>query len=180
MPKGSPLESKKDMYYTILSFPKGKIFLAKTDKGLSFANFMNSQKRFEEIAGYFKKRGIPLERKPRKFRVEENLFNQYFNGEKIDFRFLPLDFVYGTPFQRKVWLETRETPYGKTRSYKSIAQKLKQKGYRSVGQALARNPLLIIIPCHRVISLDGGLGGFSIGLPLKRHFLRLEKVKIRA
>lgn len=180
MPKGSPLESKKDMYYTILNFPKGKIFLAKTDKGLSFANFMKNQKRFEEIAGYFKKRGIPLERKPKKFRVEENLFSQYFNGGKIDFRILPLDFVYGTPFQRKVWLETRKTPYGKTRSYKSIAQKLNNKGYRSVGQALARNPLLIIIPCHRVISLDGGLGGFSTGLPLKRHLLRLEKVKIRA
>ena len=163
------------MFYTILKFPKGEIFLAKTDKGVSFASFMKDPERLKEIAEYFKKRGIPLEHKAKKFRVEEYLFSQYFEGEREDFTMLPLDFVYGTPYQKKVWLETKNTPYGETRTYKSIAQKLEHKGYRSIGQALSRNPLLVIIPCHRVIRSDGSLGGFSAGLKLKRYLLRLEK-----
>jgi methylated-DNA-[protein]-cysteine S-methyltransferase len=130
------------MFYTILDFPLGKIFLAKSEKGLNFAISLRRQNRFEEISEFFKRKSIPLEFQSKKFHREEKLFSQYFEGEKEDFTSLPLDFISGTPYQRTVWLETRKIPYGKTHTYKSIAEKLNHRGYRSVGQALSRNPLL--------------------------------------
>ena len=163
------------MFYTILDFPLGKIFLAKSEKGLSLASSLKNRNRFEEITEFFKRKSILLELQRKKFHREEKLFSQYFEGKKEDFTSLPLDFISGTPYQRKVWLETRKIPYGKTQTYKFLAGKLHHRGYRSIGQALSRNPLLIVIPCHRVLSSDGSLGGFTGGLDLKKFLLRLEK-----
>ncbi len=163
------------MFYTILDFPLGKIFLAKSEKGLSLASSLKNRNRFEEITEFFKRKSILLELQRKKFHREEKLFSQYFEGKKEDFTSLPLDFISGTPYQRKVWLETRKIPYGKTQTYKFLAKKLNHRGYRSIGQALSRNPLLIVIPCHRVLSSDGSLGGFTGGLELKKFLLRLEK-----
>ncbi len=163
------------MFYTILDFPLGKIFLAKSEKGLSLASSLKNRNRFEEITEFFKRKSILLELQRKKFHREEKLFSQYFEGKKEDFTSLPLDFISGTPYQRKVWLETRKIPYGKTQTYKSLAIKLNHRGYRSIGQALSRNPLLIVIPCHRVLSSDGSIGGFTGGLDLKKFLLRLEK-----
>ncbi len=163
------------MFYTILDIPPGKIFLAKTDKGLSFVTFMKNQGKFKEIEESFKKEGIPLEVDNTKFKVEEKLFQRYFEGEKEDFTSLPLDFISGTPYHRKVWLEARKILYGKTDTYKSLAHKLNHKGYRSVGQAMNRNPLLIVIPCHRVLGSDGSLTGFGLGLKFKDYLLNLER-----
>jgi len=163
------------MFYTILDFPLGKILLAKSEKGLSLASSLKNRNRFEEITEFFKRKSILLELQRKKFHREEKLFSQYFEGKKEDFASLRLDFVSGTPYQRKVWLETRKIPYGKTGTYKSLAEKFNHRGYRSIGQALSRNPLLIVIPCHRVLSSDGSLGGFTGGLELKKFLLRLEK-----
>jgi methylated-DNA-[protein]-cysteine S-methyltransferase len=163
------------MFYTILDFPLGKIFLAKSERGLSLASSLKNRNRFEEITEFFKRKSILLELQRKKFHREEKLFSQYFEGKKEDFTSLPLDFISGTPYQRKVWLETRKIPYGKTQTYKFLAKKLNHRGYRSIGQALSRNPLLIVIPCHRVISSDGSIGGFTGGLELKKFLLRLEK-----
>ena len=81
----------------------------------------------------------------------------------------------GTEFQRTVWAELRRIPYGETRGYGEIAAALaKPKAARAVGMANNRNPLPIIIPCHRVIGADGRLVGYSSGLELKRHLLELE------
>ena len=162
------------MFYTILDFPLGKIFLAKSERGLSLASSLKNRSRFEEITEFFKRKSIPLELQRKKFHREEKLFSQYFEGKKEDFTSLPLDFISGTPYQRKVWLETRKIPYGKTQTYKFLAEKLNHRGYRSIGQALSRNPLLIVIPCHRVLSSDGSIGGFTGGLDLKKFLLRLE------
>lgn len=162
------------MFYTILDFPLGKIFLAKSERGLSLASSLKNRSRFEEITEFFKRKSILLELQRKKFHREEKLFSQYFEGKKEDFTSLPLDFISGTPYQRKVWLETRKIPYGKTGTYKSLAEKLNHRGYRSIGQALSRNPLLIVIPCHRVLSSDGSIGGFTGGLELKKFLLRLE------
>lgn len=163
------------MFYTILDFPLGKIFLAKSERGLSLASSLKNRSRFEEITEFFKKKSILLELQRKKFHREEKLFSQYFEGKKEDFTSLPLDFISGTPYQRKVWLETRKIPHGKTQTYKFLAEKLNHRGYRSIGQALSRNPLLIVIPCHRVLSSDGSIGGFTGGLKLKKFLLRLEK-----
>ena len=85
----------------------------------------------------------------------------YFDGSKVAFPD-KLDLSVATPFQIKVWGITRLIPYGETRSYRWVAEQMGQPAAaRAVGQALAKNPLLIIIPCHRVIAGDGKLGGFS-------------------
>ncbi len=82
----------------------------------------------------------------------------------------------GTEFQKKVWNELAKIPFGKTFSYGEIAGKIRnQKAVRAVGTANGRNPLAIIVPCHRVIAADGGLGGFAGGLEIKRKLLELER-----
>jgi len=166
------------MFYTILDFPLGKVFLAKSEKGLSIAHSIRSARQIEKVLAWFKKKAIPLVEDQKKFRKEKELFSQYFKGKRVDFSSLPIDFLSGTPYQRKVWLVTRKIHYGQTETYKSLAHKLGHKGYRSVGQALSKNPLLIIIPCHRVLGSDGSLGGFSAGLKLKDYLLRLERGEI--
>lgn len=98
----------------------------------------------------------------------------YFSGHQATFSD-ELDLSGATSFQREVWQTTRLIPYGETRSYLWVAEQIKKPGAaRAVGQALGRNPLPIIIPCHRVVASDGRLGGFSGGLEMKRHLLRLE------
>lgn len=98
---------------------------------------------------------------------------EYFAGERTEFT-IPLD-VHGTVFQERVWNELKKIPYGETRSYKQIAALLQTKGVRAVGTANGRNPISIIVPCHRVIAADGGLGGYSGGLHNKRYLLGLER-----
>ena len=99
---------------------------------------------------------------------------EYFSGERQTFT-VPLDLI-GTDFQRKVWDQLRKIPYGKTLSYSDIARKIKNdKAVRAVGTANGRNPISIIVPCHRVIAADGTLGGYAGGLPTKTRLLELEK-----
>ena len=98
----------------------------------------------------------------------------YFEGHEVDFGDR-LDLSGATLFQGKVWHQTRLIPYGETRSYAWVAEQLGQpKAVRAVGQALAGNPLPIIIPCHRILSGDGRLGGYSGGLEMKLKLLKLE------
>jgi len=99
---------------------------------------------------------------------------RYFNGYKTLF-LDELDLSVGTGFQRRVWEVTRLIPYGETRSYSWVAEKIgKQNAVRAVGQALGENPLPIIVPCHRVLGKSGGLGGYSSGIEMKRYLLWLE------
>ena len=98
----------------------------------------------------------------------------YFIGEKVTFPDR-LDLGDATDFDRAVWKATRSIPYGETRSYAWVARQCGSPwAYRAVGGALARNPLPIIIPCHRVVASNGSLGGFGGGLELKRRLLELE------
>lgn len=99
---------------------------------------------------------------------------EFFAGKRQVFT-VPLEFE-GTPFQREVWAQLREIPYAETWSYRELAARVgREKAYRAVGTANGRNPLSIIVPCHRVIAADGGLGGYSGGLPLKVKLLELER-----
>ncbi len=99
----------------------------------------------------------------------------YFRGRAGDFSSLPLD-LQGTPFQLRVWQELRKIPWGRTISYKELAARAgSPQGCRAVGQANGANPIPLIIPCHRVINANGGLGGFSSGLHRKRWLLEHEK-----
>jgi methylated-DNA-[protein]-cysteine S-methyltransferase len=88
---------------------------------------------------------------------------------------MPVDMSAGTPFQRRVWRAILRIPYGRVRSYQWVAMRVGGKQYaRAVGMALGANPVPIVVPCHRIISHDGSLGGFGCGLPMKRRLLKLE------
>jgi O-6-methylguanine DNA methyltransferase len=99
---------------------------------------------------------------------------EYYCGCKVAFPD-KLDLTGATPFQQAVWTAARRIPYGETRSYRWVAAQIgKPQAARAVGQALGRNPLAIIVPCHRVVASDGGLGGFGWGLKMKQQLLRRE------
>lgn len=99
---------------------------------------------------------------------------EYFAGKRKTFT-VPL-LPRGTEFQQKVWAALRTIPYGQTVCYRDIAEMIgRPAALRAVGGANGRNPIPIIIPCHRVIAADGSLGGYSLGLDLKRKLLELEQ-----
>ena len=99
----------------------------------------------------------------------------YYRGHRVDFND-KLDTAVGTVFQRSVWEAVSLIPYGETRSYAWVAWQIgRPKALRAVGQALGRNPRPVIVPCHRVVAGNGGLGGFSGGVEMKRYLLSLEK-----
>jgi len=100
--------------------------------------------------------------------------NAYFSGHRRTFPDR-LDLSRATPFQREVWEATKLIPYGETRSYAWVAEQIKRpKTMRVVGQALSKNPLPVIVPCHRVVTSGGRLSGFSGGVKMKRYLLSLE------
>jgi len=104
------------------------------------------------------------------------LLKRYFSGESVSFD-VPLDLRYYTPFQQAVWKAAAAIAPGETRSYAWIAKRIRNpKAARAVGQALGANPVPIIIPCHRVISSAGTMGGYSGGLGMKRKLLELEAI----
>ena len=99
---------------------------------------------------------------------------EYFAGERRAFD-LPLA-PEGTDFQKKVWQELLQIPYGETRSYKQLAAQVgNERASRAVGGALNKNPLAIVVPCHRVVGSDGSLTGFAGGVTLKAGLLKLEQ-----
>ncbi|CAD2074949.1 methylated-DNA--[protein]-cysteine S-methyltransferase [Phocicoccus pinnipedialis] len=105
--------------------------------------------------------------------------NEYFEGKRRAFDF-PINYDYGTPFQQEVWDALRQIPYGEVISYKELAKRVRtEKHSRAVANANGKNPLSIIVPCHRVIESSGGLGGYSSGLDMKRHLLNLEDIELQ-
>jgi O-6-methylguanine DNA methyltransferase len=107
------------------------------------------------------------------------VLKRYFNGRPVSFD-LAFDWTRGTPFQRKVWQAARRIPYGQVWSYKAVARAAgASHAPRAVGQALAANPTPILVPCHRVIYLDGTLGGYTAGEGWKEWLLALEDVQLK-
>ena len=105
---------------------------------------------------------------------------QYVQGTRHDFD-LPMDATLGTPFQQKVWQALLDIKHGDTISYATLAQRVDSpKVFRAVAQANSKNPLSILIPCHRVISSDGKLGGYTGGVDKKEYLLALEGIKCRS
>ena len=104
---------------------------------------------------------------------------RYFRGEEVVFE-EPLDPTLGTDFQRRVWAITRAIPRGQTRTYGQIARRAGSPGAaRAVGQAMARNPWPVVVPCHRVVGHDGRLTGFGGGVEMKRRMLQLEGATLK-
>lgn len=104
---------------------------------------------------------------------------EYFSGERTQFP-LPIAYPHGTPFQHSVWNALRDIPYGETRSYEDIAVAIgNPKAVRAIGQANTRNPILLLVPCHRVINKNGTIGGFGCGVEVKKQLLQLEGIEIQ-
>jgi methylated-DNA-[protein]-cysteine S-methyltransferase len=100
---------------------------------------------------------------------------RYYAGQPVTFEDLPLDLDGMTSFSRSVMLAVRAIPHGQVRSYGQVAASVGRPGAaRAVGAVMARNPVCVVVPCHRVVGSDGALTGFGGGLPLKRRMLELE------
>lgn len=120
-----------------------------------------------------KPRDISLRHTGLSEKVKEQL-REYFEGRRKSFSF-PADLSGGTDFERQVWNTLLEIPFGQTRTYKWVAERIgRPQAFRAVGSALGRNPLPIIYPCHRVIESDGALGGYTPSVDIKRRLLEME------
>lgn len=109
-----------------------------------------------------------------------SILDRYFAGEPLDFNQLDFLAPQGTAFQQAVWQQLRKIPYGETTSYSEIAKQLgKPNATRAVGGAVGRNPISILIPCHRVLGKNQSLTGFGGGLPNKRFLLQLEHIQYK-
>jgi methylated-DNA-[protein]-cysteine S-methyltransferase len=105
--------------------------------------------------------------------------DRYFSGKGHAFTH-PLRFGSGTPFQQAVWRMLLTVPFGETRSYQWLAEAVgRPKAARAVGQAVGKNPIPLIVPCHRIISADGSIGGYSCGIPVKKWLLQHEKASVK-
>ena len=153
------------MYYCYLNSPIGDLLLAGDDDGLSLIGFPQGKMRHDPEPDWI------FNEKP--FAVVRQQLEEYFAGERTVFD-LPLH-LSGTDFQVQVLQELQRIPYGETTSYGEIAKRIgRPKAMRAVGAANGRNPIPIIVPCHRVIGSSGDLTGFGGGLATKEALLRLE------
>lgn len=135
----------------------------------------------EEDQGYItsfqRGKGASAKTKSLVLKEAKKQLQEYFKGKRQDFE-LPLN-PKGTPFQKAVWNALLKIPYGQTCSYLDIAKKLKKPtASRAIGGANGKNPIGVIIPCHRVINKSGTLGGYSGGLNTKKALLKIENARV--
>lgn len=152
--------------------PVGKLGLVRRNGRLARIHFHADPDSFPfEVERTY---GTVGETRPKSFDEVRRQLDEYFSGRRLVFR-LPLDLDQGTPFQRRVWKGLLSIPYGQTLSYRDLARAIGQpSALRAVGAANGRNPLPIVVPCHRVVAADGSIGGFSGGLEIKKQLLNLE------
>ena len=151
---------KLPLFYDIFKTPVGTLFLLFSGRALVEVSF----KKPSNVA--FKKGAAP------KSLVKELV--SYFSGTETNFS-QDVKFLKGTDFEKSVWLSLRTIPYGETRSYKWVAEKIgNPSAVRAVGQALSKNPIPIVLPCHRVVESSGSIGGYSSGVDKKVRLLEME------
>lgn len=153
------------MYYCYLDTPVGELLLAGDEEALCLIGFPQGKMRHDPEADWIYNEAP--------FDAAISQLTEYFAGERHSFD-LPLQ-LNGTEFQMDVLQELQKIPYGETTSYGDIAQRIgRPKAVRAVGAANGRNPIPIVVPCHRVIGSGGALTGFGGGLDTKEALLRLE------
>lgn len=161
------------MIYRVIDSPVGGLRLAKDDAGLRAIEFIGPAKAGPDV------RNVPIvgagfSRPNDALDEVVSQLEEYFEGKRRAFD-LPLA-PQGTPFQQRVWRALLDIPYGETISYGELASRIGNKAAsRAVGLANGRNPLPIVIPCHRVIGSNGKLTGYGGGLPIKQQLLALER-----
>lgn len=156
------------LFNTFMDSPVGRLKLVASDKGLAAVLWENDSPRRVPLTDLKEDANHPVLRK------SEQQLREYFAGKRRSFS-LPLD-MQGTPFQKDVWQALLDIPFGETRSYGELARLLgRPSASRAVGAANGRNPLSIVVPCHRVIGTSGKLTGFAGGIETKAHLLDLER-----
>jgi len=165
-PAASPL------FYESLASPLGPLWMVTGPAGLSYLF------RGQTESEFFTEIHLRSDRHPIKKQGHHSCWHselgRYFSGEKITLDG-PIHFLEGSPFQQKVWKTLRRIPYGTLRSYQWIGDQLSMKGAaRAVGNACGKNPIPIIIPCHRVVRQNGTLGGYTGGVQIKKKLLEIE------
>jgi AraC family transcriptional regulator of adaptative response/methylated-DNA-[protein]-cysteine methyltransferase len=156
--------------YLISESKLGFILVAETDKGICSVSMADTPEQlFRQLSSEFNKATL-LQSEQVRGRMKAIL--EYLEGKKLN---LPVD-VHGTEFQKRVWAAISRIPYGETRSYNKVAEEIGMpKAYRAVANACGANPVPLIVPCHRVIRKDGGLGGYGMGIERKKYLLAMEK-----
>ena len=166
------LDMNQELYYAVFQTAAGWVGLLGSPAGLRRATL--PQHSEAEVIKSLRSESSEAVLSPRLYQSLIERLQMYYEGRPVDFPD-KLDLSGGTNFQRSVWQATRLIPYGETRSYAWIAGQIgRPKASRAVGQALHRNPLPVIIPCHRVVAGDGTLGGFGGGVEMKSYLLTLE------
>ena len=163
------------IYYTDFYIPsiKRTFLIAKNEKGVCNLSFDNNEKRF--VSSLTKYLNDDIKKSPAKLKTEIKQVLEYFAGKRKSFDMKV--FLKGTSFMTSAWVALSKVQYGKTISYSELAEKAgNKKAIRAAATSCAKNPLPIIIPCHRVIAKNGSLGGFGGGIELKKKMLKLEKV----
>ena len=150
--------------------PLGMLTVAAEGEALTAVVFEGQKYARQHLAGEGQERETPVLRAARLW------LDAYFAGERPDPAALPLS-PRGTEFQRAVWRELGTIPYGETRSYGALARRLGSSA-RAVGSAVGRNPISLVIPCHRVLGAKGALTGYAGGLDRKERLLALESVSL--
>jgi methylated-DNA-[protein]-cysteine S-methyltransferase len=157
------------MWFDEFKSPIGKLRVAVDERGLRYVLFDSNKHPPKHISDWL------LDRSPTREAREQLL--QYFAGERKTFE-LAISFD-GTEFQQRTWNQLASIPYGKTWSYSDLAIRVgSPKAVRAVGSANGRNPVPIVLPCHRVIGSNGSLTGFGGGLPIKKWLLEHEGVRL--
>lgn len=152
--------------WTSVDSPIGPLLLTASDRGLTRVYMETHRHGSGDVEADWQRDDDVFEETHRQL-------DEYFSGERTEFD-LPLD-PAGTPFQLVVWEALREIPYGEVRSYGEIAAEIGRPGAaRAVGLANGRNPISVIVPCHRVIGATGALTGYGGGLERKQYLLQLE------
>ncbi|WP_409367042.1 methylated-DNA--[protein]-cysteine S-methyltransferase [Lysinibacillus sp. 38-6] len=162
------------LYVDTLTYAQGEMYIIASDEGLVYIGTPNTA--FEEVEKWAQKsfKGYRFEDNKEKCMPYVAQLTAYFNRELTEFN-VPIH-VKGTAFQLAVWDALKELPYGTTTTYSAIAERIgKPKAVRAVGSAIGANPILAIIPCHRVIGKNGKLTGFRSGLTMKEFLLELEQ-----
>ena len=157
------------LHYSRLDSPAGRLMLAVSNKGLVALEFDRGQFPPRKI------KNASWQESAEATEPYVRELTEYFSGKRREFSF-PLD-LRGTPFQLKCWRALLDIPFGETRTYADIARAVgRPQGFRAVGMANNRNPIAIVVPCHRVIASDGTLCGYGGGLDVKQKLLELEGV----
>ena len=166
--KDNIMKVKKATLYTCtIASPLGAVTLAATDAGLAGAWF-ERQRHWPDTSGWQDDPGHPV------LREAAAQLADYFAGRRQHFD-LPLDLSHGTAFQQSVWQALLAIPAGRTTSYGAISAGIgNPAAVRAVGAAVGRNPISVIVPCHRVLGADGSLTGYAGGIARKSALLQLE------